>query len=243
MDPYLEHPVLWSGLHLRLVVTLANQLQPFFDPRYVASVEERVYQEGPHAGAVDILEIHERRIDILDLHHEQQVVTTIEVVTPLNKVKGPGRKSYLRKQRETLARDCHLVEIDLLRRGRHCLSIPRWRARDLAPYDYQVCVNRWPLRNRFEFYPRRLRERLPTIPVPLAEPDPDVPLDIQAALEQVYDDGSYMLRVRYDEPCEPPLAPADQEWAYQCWANYCQARPDLFPPGSGQAGGPEAGTP
>ena len=28
MDPYLEHPALWPGLHNRLIVTMANQLQP-----------------------------------------------------------------------------------------------------------------------------------------------------------------------------------------------------------------------
>jgi hypothetical protein len=96
-----------------------------------------------------------------------------------------------------------------------------------------VCVNRWPERKRFEVYPRRLCERLPRIPVPLVQPDPDVPLDIQAALGQVYEDGSYMLRVRYDEPCEPPLAPEDQAWASERWAAYRAAHPELFPEGAG----------
>ena len=43
------------------------------------------------------------------------------------------------------------------------------------------------------------------IDIPLADPDPDVPLAIQTALEQVYDDGNYMLRVKYDQPCVPSL--------------------------------------
>jgi hypothetical protein len=43
MDPYLEHPVLWEPVHARLVIALANQLQPRLDPRYVASIEERVF--------------------------------------------------------------------------------------------------------------------------------------------------------------------------------------------------------
>jgi hypothetical protein len=47
MDPYLEHAVLWEGVHARLIVAIANQLQPQIDPRYVASVEERVYIELP----------------------------------------------------------------------------------------------------------------------------------------------------------------------------------------------------
>jgi hypothetical protein len=101
----------------------------------------------------------------------------------------------------------------------------------LNPYDYLICVRRRPYRNRYELYPCRLREPLRRIRVPLAEPDPDVPLDIRAALEQVYEDGSYMLRVKYDEPCIPHLSPSDQEWALECWSAYRQAHPELFPEG------------
>jgi hypothetical protein len=78
-----------------------------------------------------------------------------------------------------------------------------------------------------------LRERLPCIRLPLAAPDPDVPLDIQAALAQAYWDGRYMLRVRYDAPCEPALTADEQAWANACWASYKADHPDLFPPGNG----------
>src|SRR4051794_22191301 len=47
MDPYLEHPVLWEGLHAQLIPAIANQLQPRLDPRYVTSIEERFFIEGP----------------------------------------------------------------------------------------------------------------------------------------------------------------------------------------------------
>ena len=30
-DPYLEHPVLWESVHARLMVAIANQLQPKLD--------------------------------------------------------------------------------------------------------------------------------------------------------------------------------------------------------------------
>src|SRR5438093_4859805 len=54
MDPYLEHPVLWEGVHARLIVALANQLQPRLDPRYVTSIEERVFVEGPQRRIPDL---------------------------------------------------------------------------------------------------------------------------------------------------------------------------------------------
>ena len=54
MDPYLEHPVLWESVHARLMVAIANQLQPKLDPRYVASIEERVFIEGPQRRVPDV---------------------------------------------------------------------------------------------------------------------------------------------------------------------------------------------
>ena len=46
MDPYLENPQLWPGVHTRLIVYLADQLQLLLPARYVTAVEERVYVEG-----------------------------------------------------------------------------------------------------------------------------------------------------------------------------------------------------
>jgi hypothetical protein len=80
--------------------------------------------------------------------------------------------------------------------------------------DYLVCVNRAEgLRDRFSLYPRQLRERLPRIRLPLAAPDPDIVLDIQAVLARTYDAGGYAERLNYAAPCIPPLAPEDQAWA------------------------------
>ena len=47
MDPYLENPAVFPGIHTRSVVYLADQLAPKLRPRYIASVGERVYVEGP----------------------------------------------------------------------------------------------------------------------------------------------------------------------------------------------------
>jgi hypothetical protein len=259
MDPYLEHPVLWTSVHTRLIVALANQLGPQVRPRYLASVEERVFIEGPEqqripdvwiqktrpeghgpkltSGTgvatplvveVDELEVHEPYIAILDRYRDFRVVTVIEVVSPSNKAAGPGRDSYQAKQREIRATECHLVEIDLLRPGRHVMSVPASHLAPAEPYEYLICVNRWPARRRYEIYPCRLVDPLPVIEIPLADPDPDVHLAIQAALEQVYDDADYALRVRYDQPCVPSLSPADQERAIARWSAYRRAYPELL---------------
>src|SRR5262245_35824943 len=144
MDPYLEHPVLWESIHARLVTNIADLLEPKLDPRYVATVEKRVFVEGPQRRTPDVwvqkvqdegeaptaagtaadsavivevegLEVRQRRIEIVDLYNEMRLVAVIEVVSPTNKVAGAGRRSCRAKQREALARDCHLIEIDLHR--------------------------------------------------------------------------------------------------------------------------------
>jgi hypothetical protein len=262
MDPYLEHPLLWPGVHHGLIHALATGLQPLLEPRYVATVEQRVFIEGPQRQIIPDVNIHKRAngparsaaavadapvvlevgeveveetyVEIRDLYANEKLVALIEIVSPTNKKRGPGMDSYLHKQEETLARECHLVEIDLLRRGQHVLSVPEWRVREALPaYDYLVCVSRWPFRNRYELYARSLREPLPRVALPLTDPDPDVVLDLQPALEQVYWEGRFMRRVHYDQPCQPPLSDADQQWATECWAAYRAAHPELFPPPPG----------
>jgi hypothetical protein len=47
MDPYLEAPFVWPDVHSRLIVYLAEHLRPLLRPRYLASVQTRVFIEGP----------------------------------------------------------------------------------------------------------------------------------------------------------------------------------------------------
>jgi len=246
MDPYLENPQLFPGIHSRMVVYMADQMLPALQPRYIASVCERVYVEGPQErpivpdvwirgrndevnGGIAVaepdmdepvlvkapeLEIREPYIEILDRDSGMRVVTVIELVSPFNKYAGPGREAYLAKQQEILHSPTHLVEIDLLRRGPHVLAVPLAVVDGQYEYHYLVSVSRAQSpRNSFEVYPRTVRQPLPRIRIPLADDDPDVRLDIRAALEQAFHAGSYRQRIDYKQPCQPPLIERDQAWA------------------------------
>ena len=119
MDPYLEASHLWPGLHAAFIVYIRDQLQPLLRPRYLASIEERVYLESPGRdtvpdvrvrhrpdggrAAVAVLEgdapvvvrapprdVHETYVAVLDRLSGERVVTVIEVVSPTNKSAGPG---------------------------------------------------------------------------------------------------------------------------------------------------------
>ncbi|MBV8887340.1 MAG: DUF4058 family protein [Chroococcidiopsidaceae cyanobacterium CP_BM_RX_35] len=42
-----------------------------------------------------------------------------------------------------------------------------------------------------------LQEQLPTIPVPLRDPDPDISLDLATAFSAIYDEAAYDLSIDY----------------------------------------------
>ena len=47
MDPYLEHPALWPGVHNGLIAALQLSLAPQLRPRYYVAIEERLYITEP----------------------------------------------------------------------------------------------------------------------------------------------------------------------------------------------------
>jgi len=55
MNPYLENPELWPEVHSRLIVTLADALNPQLIPKYRAAIDRRVYAlEGSEALFISI---------------------------------------------------------------------------------------------------------------------------------------------------------------------------------------------
>jgi hypothetical protein len=146
----------------------------------------------------------------------KRLVTSLEVLSHANKTPGAhGRDLYLRKQRELLEGQVHLVEIDLLRGGMHATAVPLDEARaSCGAFDYHVSVHRFDDLEMFFVYPIRLEDRLPTIAVPLLPGDPPVPLDLRAVFDRCYDAGPYAREVGYGaDTLIPPLRPEQEAWA------------------------------
>ena len=148
----------------------------------------------------------------------ERLVTTIEVPGLTNKTPGAhGRALYLRKQREVLQSQVHLVEIDLLRGGEHTTAVPR----DLAiaqggPFEYHVCIHHFDNLEDYVVYPIRLPEPLPEIHIPLLPGEPAVAVDLQEAFQRCYDTGPYRRRIDYQRALpEPPLSSEYSQWAAQ----------------------------
>lgn len=248
LDPFLESQA-WEDFHHHLIEEIYRVLAPGLRPRYVVRVEERVYVEylpdehgtgfrpdivvsetllpssqQPIAApvlepsAVITLPLPEQKQEaFLTIRHSETlaVVTVIEILSLSNKrANSSGRQEYLRKREAVLMSDAHLIEIDLLRGGERLPS--------LQPYpnaDYYVLVSRADRRPRAEVYCASLRSPLPRFPVPLAYPDPDRPIDLQAIYQSVYELADYSGSLQYDRPVEPALSEQDAAWVAQCLQN------------------------
>jgi hypothetical protein len=152
-------------------------------------------------------------IEIIDKRAGRRVVTVLEVLSPANKIPGTGLNLYRKKQQACVQSAVNLVEIDLLRIGRWVLAIPEpWVPRSYRT-TYRVCVTRAKANHRWEVYRVPLRERLPTIRVPLRPSDADVPLDLQALIDRCYQHGDYEDDLDYQTEPQPPLEPKDARWA------------------------------
>jgi hypothetical protein len=253
MDPYLEAPHYWSDVHGQFINALSNALADAVSPHFVVRFESRVYVatadevllgqiipdvyilNRPTAEAISAAtasativpptvieplfdrEIHERYIEIRDAA-SREIVTTLEILSPTNKMHGaPGGKSFLQKRQSVLASSTHWIEIDLLREGE--------RPEEVAgKSDYYALLHRAG-HLTYDAWFFDLRDRMPTIAVPLRPPFADVPLDLQAVFETTYARAHYADSTDYTAPIPlPRLRPADKVWAAACVQEWLAAR-------------------
>ena len=138
-----------------------------------------------------------------------RLVTSIEVLSPVNK--RPSHEAYhdyRRKRRALLRSTTHLMELDLLRGGER----PRL-ARPVPPAPYYVTLSRVNRRPYVDVWPIQLWEKLPILPVPLLEPDPDAALDLHTVVAAVYERGAYGRLIDYHRPPpSPALSETEAVW-------------------------------
>ena len=240
MNPYLEQSDHWQDFHTEFLGDLRHQLDARIGTDYIVQLEKHVYihelppeprrflgrpdvsvvRSGafaagqPHFGLleapaeVELPEVDVERVAFLEIRDRlgRELITVIELLSPSNKRPGDDRQQYLTKRRQILRSDAHLVEIDLLRGW---TPMP---AKDRPEGDYSVLVSRAERRPFAGFWPIRLHDRLPVIPIPLKPADPDGRVDLQELLHQAYDRAGYRKYI-YEGSPEPPLKAEDAEWA------------------------------
>src|SRR5262249_52898574 len=79
--------------------------------------------------------------------------------------------------------------------------------------DCHALVSRTEQRPLADVYSWSILDRLPTIPIPLMAPDPDIPLELAAIFATVYPRGQYERSIDYRAPLGLPLGAEDRAWA------------------------------
>ncbi len=205
MHPTLEHPRYFPDLHASLCVDIRYWLAPRLPERYSISVERglsttdasgasKQYRpdaridraEAPDTHYADAIVVQppsftvaipnqpQRYVAIRD--GEERLVTTIEVLSPANK-SGDGYEDFRRKQEQLAQKGIHLVEIDLLKQGKR-----RWRDERVDQADYVMTVQRAGS-SLANVWAAALGEALPAIPIPLLDPDAEVPLPLELIMQ------------------------------------------------------------
>jgi len=242
VDPFLEASGLWEGFHERLIIHLSDLLSERVPRRYWVNIQERITSIGLPEGerhqfvadiGVSAINGHpttgdrptgsiatmepvtrtmkyeeparESYLEILRLP-ERQIVTVIEILSPSNK-ELPGRELYKKKRESLLNQFVHVVEIDFLIQG---TRLPT--NEPLPDADYFAFVARADQRPRCEVYPWLLPQLLPTIPIPLQDPDPDINLDLGALWNHAFTRGRYDEVLRYSAGPPAFVRPADRDW-------------------------------
>lgn len=151
------------------------------------------------------------RVVMVRLAGNNKIVTAIEILLPVNK-HGQGVARYRHKREQLLHSNIHLVELDLLRGGQR----PGWEVTEPAlDTDYVCLVNRagYEQPRISDIWPVALDEALPTLPIPLVSPDPDISLDLDEVFNEIFNGADYACRIDYTQPIPPPdLRPSMRAW-------------------------------
>lgn len=244
IDPFLESQGLWPDFHAGFVPAFRDAIAAQLPASYVARIDERmnlveleaeemkqfrpdvaITRQGPeHAsgstqGIALLLEpvvvsfkvMDEFREIYLEILHgpNRKLVTVIELLSPSNKT-GSGYRDFLAKHNAWMRRDINLVELDFLSAGRR-LPIKQ----PFPPGDYYAYVSRADLMPECALYAWTIRAALPSIPIPLLGPDPDLVIPLAPIFAGVYERARYERSIDYHAPLTLPLKPDDCAWAEQ----------------------------
>lgn len=243
MDPYLEHPDLWPGVHGSLIVYSRDDLQPQLLPRYIASIEERVYVEPlgrPIRPDVRVLEEKPPPPGggVAVAVRPQVAVAEPEWLAVLEEVREPylvildalGREvvtviEFLSpsNKRPGVGRETYLrKQREVLQSEANLVEVDLLRGgmhtvavpeEVVGEADYVVSLRRVDRPLELGVVRFRVREELKGLAIPLRPGEEDVVLDLAGVVRRVYEAGAYHLRIDYTRPPEPPLRPEDARWA------------------------------
>jgi hypothetical protein len=196
MNPYLEQPALWPEVHKRLIVALADELNPLLNPTYRVAIEEQYLTEKEESQWY--LKIY-----------------CIETKAVITIIKFLAHEQHLNQQfRDPILNSkTHLIEIDLLRRNQ---PMPLAESTPQTPGTYRILISRSDDRPQALLYEFGIRQPIPTFVMPLADTNTPEPLvAMQKLMEGLYDRAGFDMDIDYSQQPTPSLGVEDWQWSQQ----------------------------
>ncbi len=239
MDPYLEHPTLWSDVHNSLIAAIRDAASPLVAPAYYVALERRAYLVQPDdivfIGRPDLAVVQGRvpaglspapvysgvlEVDVpmtdkvYENYLEVHEVRSGRLVTLIEVLSPTNKVNEDGRQQYLRKRENVLLSLTNL------VEIDLLRDGEPMPVvsrlvssDYRILISRGKRRPHAQLYAFGLRQPIPTIPLPLLPGDMEPLLDLNAILHDLYSRARFDLRLNYTLPPVPPLEPPDDHWA------------------------------
>ena len=151
-------------------------------------------------------EVKEQYLEVREVA-TKELITVIEVLSPINKRSGKGRSIYETKRTRILTSMTNLIEIDLLRSGQPMAMTGATES------HYRILVSRSIDRPNADLFRFNLQDPIPDFPVPLRPESPDAIVDLSNILNETYQRGRLDLSIDYSQDLVPALSESDQIWA------------------------------
>lgn len=239
MDPYLEVPELWSEVHSRLIVAIADDLSEQLSDSYRVAIEKRTYfssvDESLMVGIPDVSVVTQKTLPNRDIAPATAVIPKAVTVPMVEEV----QERYL--EIRDVASGAVVTAVELLSpknkrsgEGRRAYEKKRYRVfaslTNLVEIDllragkplpvqgverqgcYSILVSRSDLRPRAELYEFGLQQSIPSFLLPLKPEDGSLTVDLQALLEGVYRRAKCHLAIDYAKTIRPALSKAELDW-------------------------------
>lgn len=242
MNPYLENPDLWPGVHGRIIVAIADFLSPQLRPKYFVAIEERIYQTTSDdrllVGIPDVVvqssltannqkynlavvspEIRPKTVTVplpemvKERYLEVRKVETQEVVTVIEILSPKNKRSGEGRNAYENKRQ------RVLGSSTHLVEIDLLRVGepmlvfgDGMQSDYRILISRSEKRPQADLYDFNLQDVIPSFILPLLSGDSEPLVDLQSLLAGIYERASYDLVINYHQNPIPLLSEANLAW-------------------------------
>ena len=242
MNPYLEHPELFPGLHHWLIIEIARFLSPQLRPKYRVAVEVRTYEttdeNSLQVGIPDVT-IKSRQtandstttnvavaepssepvrvripvpLTIKEGYLEVREVGTEALITTIEILSPTNKRAGKGRQKYLKKRE------GVLETRTNLVEIDLLRKGEPMPIidniqsHYRILVYRGDIRPFADLYAFNLQNIIPSFRLPLRSGDSEPVINLQELLNEIYDVSGYDLVVDYSQEAVPSLSEEDKVW-------------------------------